>query len=257
MQGCMGTYCPNDNRSLTQYPSDFPASAVEEDEISGLAAKIFHPSLMIYAVSSGKGGAEAYNSIYCEGLQKTIEAWHPQKTVFVSSTSVYGQSDGEVVNESSLTMPTSATSQLLLKAESIVLNTGGIIARFAGIYGPGRSLLLQKFLAEQAILEEGGHRWINQIHRDDGAEALWVLGTSLKAAGIYIVSDDTPMTQRDLYTMMASYYHKPLPLEGPRDLNRKRGWTSKRLSNAHLKALGWQPAFPSYRDFLISNFKKK
>jgi len=36
-QGCMGPYCPSQNTSLTQDPSAFPASAVERDEISGLA----------------------------------------------------------------------------------------------------------------------------------------------------------------------------------------------------------------------------
>ena len=39
----MGTYCPSQNTSLTQDPSAFPASAVERDEISGLA-RIFHHS---------------------------------------------------------------------------------------------------------------------------------------------------------------------------------------------------------------------
>jgi|GEM_PF-1555716 len=36
MQGCMCTYCPNQNVSLTQHPSDFPASVVDQYEISGL-----------------------------------------------------------------------------------------------------------------------------------------------------------------------------------------------------------------------------
>ena len=35
-QGCMSTYCPSQNRSLTQHPSDLPASAVDWYEISGL-----------------------------------------------------------------------------------------------------------------------------------------------------------------------------------------------------------------------------
>lgn len=240
--------------SLGDHFSFFSCDVTDVASVKKVAASISAPDLMIYAVSSGKGRADAYEAIYCEGLERTIEAWHPKKTIFVSSTSVYGQSDGEVVTESSPTIPKSATSQLLLKAESIALSAGGIIARFAGIYGPGRSILLQKFLEGTATLEEGGHRWINQIHRDDGAEALWVLGTSPKASGIYIVSDGAPVTQRDLYTMMATHYQQPLPPEGPRDLNRKRGWTSKRLSSAHLKALGWQPTFPSYEDFLTANF---
>jgi len=41
MQGCMCTYCPNQNVSLTQHPSDFPASVVDQYEISGLT-RMFH-----------------------------------------------------------------------------------------------------------------------------------------------------------------------------------------------------------------------
>jgi nucleoside-diphosphate-sugar epimerase len=41
-----------------------------------------------------------------------------------------------------------------------------------------------------------------------------------------------------------------LPATGPRDLNRKRGWTNKRVSNKKLRALGWKPQYPSFREGL-------
>jgi hypothetical protein len=57
-------------------------------------------------------------------------------------------------------------------------------------------------------------------------------------------------TQRQVYGWMAEELHQPLPHEGAADLNRKRGWTSKRISNAKLRSTGWIPQFPSYRDAL-------
>jgi nucleoside-diphosphate-sugar epimerase len=138
----------------------------------------------------------------------------------------------------------------LLEAEKIALAGGGIVARLAGIYGPGRSVLLKKFLEGSAVLEAGGNRWINQIHRDDGARALLQLAQNEAAAGIYNVCDDTPTTQREIYGWIADFLNRPLPPEGPADLNRKRGWTSKRISNARLRALGWIPRYPGYRDAL-------
>ena len=45
-QGCMSPYCPDQNSSLTQQPSAFPAFAVERDEIFGLdpiSEKSFDP----------------------------------------------------------------------------------------------------------------------------------------------------------------------------------------------------------------------
>jgi NAD dependent epimerase/dehydratase family enzyme len=93
-------------------------------------------------------------------------------------------------------------------------------------------------------------RWINQIHRDDAASALAHLGDPSVTPGIYNVTDDTPVTQRDIYTWMTKILERPLPPEGPADMNRKRGWTSKRISNRKLRTTGWAPRYPSYRDAL-------
>ena len=139
--------------------------------------KIATPDLMIYAVSSNKGGPEAYEEVYVKGLQRSLETWRPKRSIFVSSTSVYAQTQGEHVTETSPTLPERETSQLLLEAEKIALNAGGLVARFAGIYGPGRSVYLKKFLNSTAVLEKEKPRWINQIHRDDGARALLTLAS--------------------------------------------------------------------------------
>ena len=241
--------------AVPSMPSDssFQIASCDVTDIASvraLAPKVPPSTLMVYTVSSGKGGSEAYAAIYRDGLQCTIEAWQPERTIFVSSTSVYAQTDGTIVTEESPTQPTRETGRLLLEAEAIALASGGLVARFSGIYGPGRSVLLQKFLAGTATLEEGGKRWINQIHRDDGARALWHLGTTPHASGIYNVTDDTPATQHDVYAWMADYYHQLVPPNGPADLNRKRGWTSKRVSNEKLRVLGWTPQFPSYKEAL-------
>ena len=226
-------------------------------DVKKIAPQLQEAALMIYAVSSGKGNAEAYAAVYREGLKNVLAAWQPAHLIFVSSTSVYAQTAGEVVIESSTTEPDRATSRILLESEAVAVAAGGSVARFAGIYGPGRSILLKKFLNNEARLEDGGHRWINQIHRDDGAQALYHLGTAAALAGIYNVTDDTPATQREVYQWMSDYLHQPLPPSGPADLNRKRGLTSKRVSNKKLREAGWSPQFPSYREALPMLLEKK
>jgi nucleoside-diphosphate-sugar epimerase len=109
---------------------------------------------------------------------------------------------------------------------------------------------LRKFLEGGAVLEAGGSRWINQIHRDDGARALTFLASPAVQPGVYNVCDDSPVTQRGIYEWIAELLNKPLPPEGPRDADRKRGWTSKRVGNAKLRATGWAPWFVSYRQAL-------
>jgi hypothetical protein len=47
---------------------------------------------------------------------------------------------------------------------------------------------------------------------------------------------------------LSRIFSLPLPPSGPRDLNRKRGWTHKQISNEKLRATGWEPEFPSFLD---------
>ena len=54
----------------------------------------------------------------------------------------------------------------------MVLDAGGTVVRLSGIYGPGRSVILGKFLGGRAVIEEDGRRYLNQIHRDDAARAI-------------------------------------------------------------------------------------
>lgn len=211
-----------------------------------------NPDVLVHCASSGGGGADSYRAVYRDGLANLLDFFQPKRVVYTGSTSVYAQENGEWVDENSATIPARETGRILLEAEEIALAAGGTVARLAGIYGPGRSMLLRKFLEETAVLEGGGSKWINQIHRDDAAHALRSLADPGVAPGIYNVCDDTPCTQREAYGWIAGFTGKPLPPEGPADLNRKRGWTSKRISNAKMRSTGWSPAYPSYRDALPS-----
>ena len=143
--------------------------------------------------------------------------------------------------------PAGAYKKSKLAGATVYDARGGIVARLAGIYGPGRSVLLRKFFSGEAVIEGDGGRFVNQVHRDDIASALRVL-IEEGAPGIFNVSDDAPMPQREIYAWLAERFARVLPPSGPIDPNRKRGWTSKRVSNAKLRALGWRPQFPSFFD---------
>lgn len=202
---------------------------------------------VIHCASSGRGGADAYRAVYLEGARNLLNAFAPARLIFTSSTSVYAQTNGVIVTEESAAEPPRETGQILREAEDIVLARGGIAARLAGIYGPGRSVLLRKFFSGSALIEGDGGRVVNQVHRDDIASALPLL-IEKSAAGIFNVSDDTPIPQREIYAWLAQRFARPLPPSGPIDPDRKRGWTSKRVNNAKLRALGWVPQFPSFFD---------
>jgi nucleoside-diphosphate-sugar epimerase len=208
--------------------------------------------VLAYCAGPEHGSPEAYRSIYVAGLANTLRAIEPNNLLMVGSTSVYAQIDGEWVDETSATTPTRETGQILLEAERIALEYGGFVARLSGLYGPGRSVIMRRFLSGEAIIEGNGSRWINQIHRDDAARAIVHLLTTAASPGIYNVSDSSPATQAEVYGWLSEFFHRPLPPAGEADLNRKRGWTNKRVSNAKLCKTGWHPDFPAYRTAIAS-----
>ncbi len=203
---------------------------------------------IVHCAASGRGGAEAYQRVYVDGCRNLAERFPGVPLLFTSSTSVYAQTDGSVVTEESDAVPDRETGNLLLDAEQVVLAAGGVVVRLSGIYGPGRSVILKKFLSGEAVIEEDGRRFLNQIHRDDAARAIFHLAVSGVREEIFNTSDSTPLSQLGCYEQLAEIFQKPLPPSGPRDLNRKRGWTHKQVSNAKLRATAWDPRFPSFID---------
>ncbi|HEY4257054.1 MAG TPA: NAD-dependent epimerase/dehydratase family protein [Candidatus Udaeobacter sp.] len=202
---------------------------------------------VIHCASSRGGDAKIYRQVYMDGARNLLETFPGSKLLFTSSTSVYAQRDGSWVTEESETKPMRETSRILLEAEWLVVDGGGIVARLAGIYGPGRSALLNKFLAGTAIINPENDRFVNQVHRDDIAAALVFL-LSLKAQGaqIYNVVDDQPILQSECYRWLAHKLNRPLPPIGKTKQQSKRGDSNKRVSNAKLRELGWTPRYPTF-----------
>jgi nucleoside-diphosphate-sugar epimerase len=202
---------------------------------------------VIHCASSSGGDAEIYRQVYLDGARNLLEMFPGSKLLFTSSTSVYAQRDGSWVTEESETKPTRQTSQILLETEGLVLDNGGIVARLAGIYGPGRSALLTKFVKGTAIIDAQNDRFVNQVHRDDIAAALFLLLSREGQSGqIYNVVDDEPTLQSECYRWLAQRLNRPLPQIGKSKQQRKRGDSNKRVSNAKLRRLGWTPRYPIF-----------
>jgi nucleoside-diphosphate-sugar epimerase len=203
---------------------------------------------VIHCASSRGGNAADYRRIYLEGAQNLAASFPDSLLLFTSSTSVYAQSGGEWVTELSVAEPATETGRILRETEELVLAADGIVARLSGIYGPGRSALLRKFLAGTASIDPEP-RFINQAHRDDIAAALFLLaerGVNRSAAGIYNVSDGNPILQRDAYAWLAAHLQRALPPTAALAGERKRGKSNKRVSSAKLQALGWQATYPTF-----------
>jgi nucleoside-diphosphate-sugar epimerase len=217
----------------------------EPDFAENLQVKAF--SLVVHCASSGRGGTDSYQTLFLGGTRNLFAALEAGHVLFVSSTSVYAQADGSLVNEISPAEPERMTGKILRSTEDLVLGQGGTVARLAGLYGPGRCLPLARLLAGDAIIEGEGERIMNSIYRDDALSGLLLLA-NLKPGGIFNVVDNRPSSQLEWFRWVAKRLRRPIPPFGPRDLMRKRAWTNKRVSNAKLSQLGWKPGFPSFRE---------
>ena len=204
---------------------------------------------IIHCASSGGRAADAYRQIYLNGARHLLDRFGGSRMLFTSSTSVYAQRDGSWVTEESETKPARETGRILLETEELVLGHGGVVARLAGIYGPGRSALLSKFLSGEAIIDPRNDRLVNQIHRDDIAAALFLLlNRPSPAREIYNVVDDRPILQSECYRWLAEKLNRSLPPVKKREGQRKRGDSNKRVSNAKLRAIGWTPQYPTFAE---------
>lgn len=202
---------------------------------------------VIHCASTRGGDVDLYRSVYLIGTRNLLDRFREAKILFTSSTSVYAQSNGEWVTEESPAEPNQETGKILREAEQLVLARDGNVARLGGIYGPGRSFLLRRFLGNEAIVDPERDRFVNQIHRDDAAAALFLLvWRQSPGGGIYNVVDDRPILQSECYRWLAERLNRPAPPFGRSASKRKRGESNKRVSNAKLRALGWVPRYSTF-----------
>lgn len=176
----------------------------------------------------------------CPGLQRLI---------YVSSSAVTGGTEGQWANESSPLAPTRPTSQILAETELLLADSGLplTILRASGIYGPGRTRLIDLVRNGTARLPRTSH-WTNRIHRDDLAAAIvHVAALGNRAESLYIATDSEPAQLADVYRFLAEELEEKSP-EIEAESHASRRSADRRLNNARLLASGFIPRFPSYRE---------
>jgi len=98
---------------------------------------------VLYCVGLDRASGANMRQVYVEGLAKVLDRLpEPGRFLHVSSTSVYGQTGGEEVDESADTQPLDESGRIVLEAERLLHARvpKAVILRFAGIYGPERLL---------------------------------------------------------------------------------------------------------------------
>lgn len=226
---------------------------------------------VVNTVSAGGGGIEGYRHSYLAGMTSLLQWARERGTartlVYTSSTSVYPQGSGVVVDEEAGHDGVTERGAVLLAAET-VLRDGAprddesageqgafvpygrcFILRLAGIYGPGRHSLLEQ-VRRGEVAGRGEHR-LNLIHRDDICSAIWaaLLAPPEIRGGTFNLADDVPAPKQEVVEWLARRLAVGRPRFTQQPVGRRSALTPDRvISNAKIKrVLGWQPRFPDYR----------
>lgn len=205
---------------------------------------------VLFAVGLDRSAGKSMREVYVSGLANILNALAPcGRFIYVSSTSVYGQTDGGWVTEDSPTAPAEEAGKVVLEAEQLLRarRPGAIVLRFAGLYGPDRLLRKQPVLNGEPLTGDAD-KWLNLVHVADGASAVLCAEARGVRSGIYNIADGTPVSRREFYTRLAELLHAPA---ANFDHHTEPGTPNRRVDASKARAaLDWAPAFASYRDGL-------
>ncbi len=225
---------------------------------------------ILYCIGFDRSAGRTMREVYVQGLANVLPALMKdsarfQRFLYVSSTSVYGQPNGEWVDEYSRTEPLSEAGRTVLEAEQTlrasVHRDKAIFLRFAGIYGPGRLIRAEALKAGQPISGDPEH-WLNLIHADDGASVILAAEEHGEPQATYNVSDGEPVRRRAFYEFLADLIGTPPPrfdmLVGTSTRPAaSRDLTNRRIRNAKMKrCLPVSLRFPSYREGLRASLPR-
>ena len=225
----------------------YPVSAVDFTDRQQVNTRPQNFDLVIHCASTRGGDAGSYRRTYLDGVRNLTDRFVGSTLLFTSSTSVYAQRNGEWVTEQSPAQPLHERGQVLVEAETLVLERGGTVARLGGIHGPGRSAMLTRFLGGETTVDPSSDRFMNHIHRDDAAAALVVLAeTSSVGAAIYNVVDNSPIPRSECYRWLTEKLGRSNQSKKAAEVSQKRGRSNKRVNNSKMRASGWSPRYPSF-----------
>lgn len=217
------------------------------------------PDFVVNTVSSG--GPDQYWQSYVVGMQ-SILSWAASagpigRMVYTSSTSVYPQGDGAVVDETAWAPGATPNGRIISESEVLLKNAPSaverrFILRLAGIYGPARHHLLDQLRTGTATLSGSGEHRLNLAQRDDIVAAILACLQASDAikSEIYNVADLAPARRADVVAWLCARLGRPVPAFDGSTTARRDGapMPDRIISSAKLqRELGWRPKYADFK----------
>jgi nucleoside-diphosphate-sugar epimerase len=197
---------------------------------------------------SGDNWSE-YQKVFGEGIEhlveylKTRNAIKPLHITFISSTGVYGNYEGLIVNEDNKVDHSHPINQIITKAERAIMslengNTTTCVLRLGGLYGPGRDMVswLKGSSGEQVNMN-GDHAsaWTSVV---DAAEGI-AFAYENKLSGVYNLVDDMQLSRRELGSLICDEEGLP-PILWNVESTAVQRISDARVSNQKIKDAGYK-----------------
>ena len=185
------------------------------------------------------------NSLHC--LKSLLpDLPHLRQIIYTGSCSVYGDANGDWVDESTAPCTGTEHREVLLESERLLTEMGEskrrvCILRLAALHGPGRELDDRlKGLAGSERTGDG-RTYSNWVHVHDAAGAL-IAAMDGAWSGVVNVVNDEPIRMRDLVDLSLKRQQlEPVHWSGGPAPSSGNG---RRIRNDRLKALGYRLQHP-------------
>ncbi|MDP7016633.1 MAG: NAD(P)H-binding protein [Pirellulaceae bacterium] len=209
---------------------------------------------VLWAVGFDRAAGYEIEEIFVDGLQRCCDALPAsvRRFIYVSSTGVYSQSDGEWIDESSVCAPQRPAAAACLAAEKLLADRFSkqqlVVLRAAGLYGPGRLPHVELIRRGDPVPAADGY--LNLIHVDDAARIVGLTAAHPSPPRLICVSDDEPCTRGDYYRELARRIGAPPPqFTAPAPPAADRASSNKKVSNRLLREVyGQVLSYPTFRD---------
>ncbi len=221
--------------------------------VPGAAERLPRADAIVACQAAAGDGQDAYRAAYLGVNQVLLAAasrWGA-RFVYTGSTSVFGQRDGSTLDEEAQPSPATASAEVLLQAEALVLSAAATgvdarLIRLSGLYGPERVGILERVRSGRLALGAADDVWMNFCHRDDAAELVLAALARGERGAVYHGSDAVPARRRDV----VSWITQALGMLPHRDDVPWSGPNRRIVSDRTRRSLGVTLVYPSFREGL-------
>jgi nucleoside-diphosphate-sugar epimerase len=221
--------------------------------------------LVAVTVAAGGGGVEGYRRSYVDGL-RSVTGWvrgaaaggRVPPLVYTSSTSVYPQDGGVRVTEADAAGGEAETTRALIESEGVAAAWPGAatVLRLAGIYGPGRTHLVEQVRSGEVAGKPEMH--LNLVYRDDIVAGIWAAFASASGrpagsgggAKIFNLADEGEATKGEVAGWLAERLGVAMPRFTGQPAGGRRAVTPDRIVDASRARaeLGWRAVKRTFRE---------